>query len=185
MKKTIIITLIALMLIGIIWAKDTAKNPPPSNVKSDQTSKVIINPEMNIRLGQAGFQKALKELNLTDAQKRKLDELQLNHRKAMNTINAEIRNLQLDLRKALKEEDYTTSKILNSQLYEKKRVRANNRIELKEQIMKELTSEQKAKLQSIFPGGGLGLGPREGKFSPNYERCPQWKERHPSSERNL
>ncbi len=178
MKKTFIITLIALMLIGIIWAKDTAKTMPPSMVKSNKTSQMNATLELNPRSEQVRFKNALKELNLTEAQKKKLDELQLNHRKAMNTINAEIRNLQLDLHKALKEEDYTTAKILNSQLYEKKRIRANNLIELREQIMKELTPEQKTKMQNLFPGSGLGLGPRDGKFSPNIDRCPNADANH-------
>jgi len=184
MKKTFIITLIALMLIGIIWSKDTAKTMPPSTVNSNKTSQMNATLELNPRSERVGFRNVLKELNLTEAQKKTLDELQLNHKKAMNIIDAEIRNLQLDLHKAIKGEDYAAAKILNNQLYEKKRSRANNRIELREQIMKELTAEQKAKLQSLFPGNGLGLGPREGKYPPNFERCPLGKAYHPGCGRN-
>ena len=44
--------------------------------------------------------------------------------------------------------------------------------------MKELTPEQKTKMQNLFPGSGLGLGPRDGKFSPNIDRCPKADTNH-------
>lgn len=92
----------------------------------------------------------LKELNLSDAQTKKLTELQTSQQKAMNTINAEIENLQIDLKQALKNDDFVSARTLNDQLHAKLLVKSNTHINQKEQILKELTPEQKEKFGPMF-----------------------------------
>jgi hypothetical protein len=33
-------------------------------------------------------------------------------------------------------------------------------------------------MQNLFPGSGMGLGPRDGKYPPNFDRCPNADANH-------
>lgn len=150
MKKLTLITITILMLATLLVAQGTGKDYPqkprdPNAYGPGRNAKLIPRPEWD-----GTSMDMLKELNLSEAQASKLSELQVAQRKAMNTINAEIDNLQIDLRESLKKDDFVSAKKFNDQLYEKKRLKANTRIEHREQILKELTPEQQEKFRPMF-----------------------------------
>lgn len=148
MKKYVVITISLLLLAGLLIAqgRDYPQIPRQSGAYGPgRNSRLVPRPEWD-----GTSMDMLEELNLSEAQSKKLLELQTSQQKAMNTINAEIENIEIDLRQALKNDDFPAAKKLNDQLHEKKRVKANYRIDHREQIMKELTPEQKDKFQPMF-----------------------------------
>ena len=148
MKKIALVSITILMLIGMLAAQ--GKDYPqmsrkPGACGPGRDARMAPRPEWD-----GTSMDMLKQLNLTSAQTQKLTQLQTSQQKAMNTINAEIENIEIDLRQALKNDDFPAAKNLNDQLHEKKRDKANYRIDHREQIMKELTPEQKDKFQPMF-----------------------------------
>jgi len=93
------------------------------------------------------MQKCLEDLKLTDAQKKKWEELKTSFEKTKNTLQAEIKNLKIDLRTALKNENFQNAKELNKQIAAKRNALDDAKVDFLAARMKELTSEQKATLK--------------------------------------
>lgn len=136
MKNLILIALAALLLSGLLFAQaGMAKNP-------------------NAHPGMG----PMKDMNLTDAQKTKVEELRLSHQKQMNTLDAEIQNLEMDMQQAMQKEDFVNARKLTKQLNDKRLVAAYARIDHMEAMLKQLTPEQKEKAKGMFMGMGKGMG---------------------------
>jgi len=146
MKKLMILTLALLLAGGILLAQNATTNP-----KVIPGPKVTDNPNLKPRLVDEGSGEGrIRELNLTEAQLKKFDEKRSAFQKRMNTINAEIENLEIDIQQALKDENYSRAKELTKQLYDKKLARAHARIDHMQDMLKELTAEQKLKARDMF-----------------------------------
>ncbi len=162
MKKLMYVTIAVLMLAGMLLAEPMMNPNAPVGPKTDS------NPNLKPRLMEDGTgMDRMMDMNLTPAQKTKLEGLRASHQKTMNTIEAEIENLHIDIRAALKSENFVNAKKLTQQLFEKKISAANARIDHLEMVMKELTPEQKEKGREMFmemmnpdgPRGQMGMHP--------------------------
>ncbi|MBW6514150.1 MAG: Spy/CpxP family protein refolding chaperone [Candidatus Syntrophosphaera sp.] len=172
MKKIIVITLATLLLAGMLFAQAKTEEPPATN------------PKLKPRLVDDGTGvDRHKAMNLTEAQQKQLDELRLSHQKNMNSIDAEIKNLQLDIDKAIKNEDFATAKKLNQQMHEKRLNRSNAQISHKENVMKELTAEQKKVFTEDF-GRMMGFEGRMGYYGLHGDRHPGMMGRMQDGEKN-
>ncbi len=148
MKKYVVITISLLLLAGLLIAqgRDYPQIPRQSGAYGPgRNSRLVPRPEWD-----GTSMDMLEELNLSEAQSKKLLELQTSQQKAMNTINAEIENLNIDLRQALRSDDFVSARRLNDQVHEKMRIKSNTRIDHREQILRELTPEQQEKFRPMF-----------------------------------
>jgi len=163
MKKTLIIMAIALFLVGLLAAQMT---PERKHVPS--TPAMQYNPSFRDRMTPMDNMMICKEeLKLTDDQAKKLETLHMNFQKSMNTMQAEMENLHLDIAAAMKDENYKQAKDLTKQLMAKKGMMAESRIDFMANRMKELTPEQKKIIQQqmgqckqhgMFHGMGMMKG---------------------------
>lgn len=164
MKKTLIIMAIALFLAGLLAAQMT---PMKRHVPSTPAEQ--YNPSFRDRMTPMdNMMNCKEELKLTEDQAKKLETLHMNFQKSMNTLQAEMENLHMDITAALKDENYKQAKELTKQLMAKKSIMAENRIDFMANRMKELTPEQKKiMLQQIgqFKQHGMndGMGMMNGK----------------------
>lgn len=163
MKKLLIIALALTMLIGILSAQKPMVNPnanPGPRTDSNPNLKDRPMPEMPM-MGM------MERLNLSEAQKTKLEDQRTAHMKMMNTAQAEIENIKIDLQTAIKSENFKRAKELNKQLYAKKLSLADARIDHIAAMIKELTAEQKAMIKDHLPMMGMHKGMRGGMMGPN------------------
>jgi Spy/CpxP family protein refolding chaperone len=142
-------TITVLMLAGALFAQPAAMDHPQINRNAQPGMQ--MNSKLKPRLEWDGTSMdPMKDLELTAEQMQKLEQMKITQQKAMNMIDAELENLGIDLQQALKNENWNAAKQLNDQIYEKKRIKANTRITHREQIMNELTPEQKEKFRPMF-----------------------------------
>lgn len=111
-------------------------------------------------------------LELTDAQKEKIETLTFEHKKEMIASRAELKTLELEKQEAMKDDDFAAAKKLNIKIFDKKAEIANARLELKENIMKELTPEQQEQAKELHKKAGRKMmkenrGDRDGKKDGN------------------
>ncbi|NLN85484.1 MAG: hypothetical protein GX135_05195 [Candidatus Cloacimonetes bacterium] len=149
MKKYVIITLGILLVAGMLAAQ--GKDYP--QIQRKHGSRALSQPMPEAAEVCTDM---MKELNLTEAQNSKITQLQTNQKKAMNSVNAEIENLRIDMNQALKASDFKAAQKLNDQLHEKMRVKSSTQLEHKEQILKELTPEQREKFQPKYEEARYG-----------------------------
>lgn len=149
MKKTMIITLTLTLILATTML--LAQGTPKGNPKVPVGPKVTDNPNLKSRLIDDGTGMGrIQELDLSEKQLKKLDELRMEHQKRMNTAQAEIENLHLDIEAALKADDYKRAKELTTQVFNKKAALAVARIDHMQSMMKELNAEQKIKARQMF-----------------------------------
>ncbi len=144
MNKLILFPLAVLLLAGMLFAEGDMNHKLMLNPNAKVGPGPNDNPNLKPRLSDdcAGMD-MMQDLKLTDAQKKKLDQLRFDHQKAMNSLEAEIENLQMDIRQALKNDDFTVAKRYTQQLFDKKLAHATARLNHMEQVMQELEAEQK------------------------------------------
>lgn len=162
MKKTILISITALALAGLLFAQVTPAPKPNPNVK------VLPGPNDNPNLKPRPMDlgpgpEMCRELQLSEAQQTKLEELRVSHRKAMNTLRAEIENLHMDIRQAIRKDDFTGAKRLTQNLFAKKNTMANARLDHLQAVLKELDAKQKEMFRDMHTrqghcGPGMGKG---------------------------
>jgi len=141
-----------------------------ANPKATPGKTTDHNPRLKDRLTDEGTPMGrLEELNLSEAQKSKLQELRTSHHKQMNTLDAEIKNLELDLKQAVERDDYATAKRLNQQLHEKKASKSNAHLSHMEAVMKELDPQQREQYREAFQHT---MGPRRGCMGSRMDKEP-------------
>lgn len=92
---------------------------------------------------------ACKNLELTSAQEKKLEEINIKHRKTIIDQKAEVEKLNIDKKSAMQNENFTQAKRLTEQIGKIKTDMEKIKIEHIENIMKELTTEQKEQLKEM------------------------------------
>lgn len=158
MKKISIITLALMLLTGMMFAQGTT----PKHKNMQVPPNASQNPNLKDRLVPDDAPMPMLEmLNLSKDQLAKFQDLRLNHQKKMNTLQAEVENLRLDIQKALRAEKYADAKKLNDTLFNKMKEMANARIDHMQAMLKELTAEQKEMAREHFMMMGMG-GPGKG-----------------------
>ncbi|MCB5295989.1 MAG: hypothetical protein LHW52_05530 [Candidatus Cloacimonetes bacterium] len=146
MKKTIIISLVLLVAAGALLAQRAVEGKAAPKMHAMHN---MANP----------MQKCMDELNLTDAQKAKFAEHKIAFERQQNTLEAEIKNLKLDIVAALKAENIKRVKELNKQISDKELLLKNARVDMMANHLKELDKDQKAIMLKNLPmmmGGGEG-----------------------------
>ncbi len=100
---------------------------------------------------------ALKELNLSEDQQSKIDALNLNHKKEMIDLKADLKKMELEKHSAMKDANFDKAKSVTEKIFDKKAEIAKKRISLHESIYKILTPEQREaakKLHANRPAAG-------------------------------
>lgn len=155
MKKSII-TLITLAVLltftSILFAQ---------NHENCEMNKPGMKKEMSQDKNQGCSDKMEKkdELKLSDKQKDDLEKLQMANRKEVIIIEAEIDTKQIDMRQAMENADYAKAKAINKDIFEKRALVSQKRIELVENMMKIYTPEQKEMIKKnprLMMGHGMG-----------------------------
>ncbi|MDD4100658.1 MAG: Spy/CpxP family protein refolding chaperone [Candidatus Cloacimonetes bacterium] len=115
-------------------------------------------PEKGEMKGMHEMAACMEELKLTDAQKQKFETARSTFEKQQNTLEAEIKNLRLDVADAMKAENVKRVKELNQQITTKQLQMKNARVDLWASHMKELSPEQKEIMKKHMAkmGGMMG-----------------------------
>lgn len=92
-----------------------------------------------------------EKIELTDAQKDKIESLRLAHQKEMIQLDTEIKVLKLDQRAAMQNQDFAKAKKLIGKIYELKEKKELKKIEHFEAVWNELTPEQQEEAKNIQP----------------------------------
>lgn len=147
MKKTALI-LALVLVVGIVFA---FHGEGREEGKAEGQGHDGMRGEMH---GEMMMGRMMETLELTDAQKDKIETLNFEHKKQMIATRAELKTLELEKREALKDDNFAAAKKLNIKIFDKKAEIANARLELKENIMKELTPEQQEKAKELHKRAG-------------------------------
>lgn len=162
MKKILLVTMIILALSFVLFAQKADKAGMEKHGmqmgKGDCPSGDCGPGKMEMR------KEMMDELNLTKEQQKKLDGMRDDHMKYMNTKQAEMENLHIDKQNAIQAEQYDKVKQINKNISDLELVIANAMVDHRAAIMKELTPEQKAKMQEMMPSNpGVGKGMKNHK----------------------
>jgi Spy/CpxP family protein refolding chaperone len=147
MKKYILLAMSLILALGMLVAQPVMKHNP----NAIPGPKVNDNPNLKARLTDDGTGMGRwADLDLSDKQKAKLEELRTEFQKRTNLAEAEIENLHLDIETALKNDNYAKAKELTNQVFNKKAALAVARIDHMQAVMKELNKEQQEKARDMF-----------------------------------
>lgn len=134
MKKHIILILAMSLMIVLAFAvkdKDNNSNHP---MKMQQ---------QNMKGEMGNHQAMMEKLNLTDDQKKQMQTIMTNHKKEMNTLKAELDNMQIDKQNYLRQQKFDDAKKITDQIKSKEAVLDKSRIDTHKQMWNMLTDDQK------------------------------------------
>jgi len=157
MKKILLITMVLLTLSFMLFAQKMEKKMMMDDCKDCKEHPMMM------QKGEGGpqmmnwDQNMMKELNLNKDQIKKLDTLRDEHKKQMNTNLALLKNLQIDKQNAMQAENYMKVKQLNKNISDLELESANKKVDHHQLMLKELTDEQKTKLQEMKFKGKPGM----------------------------
>jgi len=97
-----------------------------------------------------------EQLKLSIEQQQKIRGLREDHQKHANIVQAEIRNLMIDLRNAIQADKFNHARSLQKQISDKRLQLADARLNLMESIIKELNAEQREVFRRSRPMMGRG-----------------------------
>jgi len=144
MKKVVVISLILMVAVGVLFAQKAIK--PASNPK--------MHP---MRQPGEPMHSFMEEMKLSEAQMTKFAEHRATFERQKNTLEAEVKNLKLDLITAMKAENIKSVKEFNKQISDKELQLKNARVDMLANHLKELSKDQKAIMMKHLPmmmGGG-------------------------------
>lgn len=158
MKKITWITLGILLLSSMLIAK-------PRMQKNDDCdgSHARVEAKADHKMGMM----MCDELKLTPEQQKKFETMHTAFKKMQNTLQSEMENLQIDMRTAMKAENFKAAKEINKQIAAKKTQLSDAHIDHMESMMKELSAEQKEKAKDMFPRMMMGQGRNRGMHDGN------------------
>ncbi len=151
MRKIIILTLAIMTLSLMLFAQRTER---PAMGKQDGDHQMMMKKSGQGPMGM----EMLKELNLTEAQKAKLENLFREQAKWVNTKQAELENLKIDKNTAMKNQEFDKVKRLNKNISDLELTMDNARVDHHQAMLKELTKEQQEKLAEMRPMKGMQTG---------------------------
>jgi Spy/CpxP family protein refolding chaperone len=165
MKKILIalVTLVALSTMLLAAPKDAKMNDKPGN-DNDQPCRMYGTGGgggNGHEMGMGMMKGIMDELNLTKDQIKKLDALKTEHKKTMNTKEAELDNLMIDKHNAMMAEKFDIAQIkgINKSIADAQLAIDNMKVDHHAAVVKELTPEQQTKLREMMPKGmGMGKG---------------------------
>lgn len=141
MKKLMLLSIVLLLVSGVL----VAQHP---GMKGNMPGKPMMHQQMGKGMGMGMKMDCMDEMKLTDAQKKKFEELRTAFQKTENTLSAEIENLRIDMHTAIRAENFSKAKEMNKQIATKENLLADARIDFMSARLKELTPEQKEIMKS-------------------------------------
>ncbi len=139
MKKLMLLSIVLLLVSGVLVAQH------PGMKGND---KPMMHQQMGKGMGMGMKMDCMDEMKLTDAQKKKFEDLRTAFQKTENTLSAEIENLRIDMHTAIRAENFSKAKEMNKQIATKENQLADARIDFMAARLKELTTEQKEIMKS-------------------------------------
>ncbi|MDO9576953.1 MAG: Spy/CpxP family protein refolding chaperone [Candidatus Cloacimonadales bacterium] len=143
--------MVALLLVaGIVAALSAFEGMKEHQGKDFEHGQGMMRENMENQPGMGdGFGMLPAELELTDAQKEQIENLQINHKKEMIQLKADIDILQVDKHKAMQDHDFKELKKLTGKIFDLKKSIAIKQVEHQEAIWNVLTPEQQAKADGM------------------------------------
>jgi len=145
-------------------------NNAPCQMKMDgQHMKGEMGPRMDM----------METLKLTDDQKKQMQTMLVGHKKDMNTMQADLENLQIDKKTFLSAQKFDDAKKVVDQINSKQATMEKSGIEFHKQMWNLLTDEQKKiakehKMDMGMMGDRPGPGPMNGQMGPkNHKMGPK------------
>jgi len=160
MNKLIIITMVLLAFSFALFAQNMKQHQMKEDCKDCGNCKeqpMMQGKDMGNHQMMDWDKNLMQELKLSKDQIKKLEDLRADHKKQMNTSKAKLENFQIDKRHAMKAEDFNKVKQLNKNISDLELENANKMVDHHQSMMKELTPEQKAKLEELRPMGKQGM----------------------------
>jgi len=136
MKKTIVISLILMLAAGALLAQRADRKPTDSAPVRERMDPA---------------QRYMQSLNLSDTQIQKFAQARTAYERQRNTIEADLKNLRLDLAEAIKSENIRLAKDINRQISAKELELADARVDHIANQLKELNAEQKTTMLRHLP----------------------------------
>lgn len=164
MNKLLILTLVMLVLSFMLFAQK-AEKPMGKDCQDCNNQDMMMQKDgpQNDMMGM----EMIKELNLTKEQQQKFEDMRLEHKKYMNTKQAEMENLRMDKQNAMRDGDYAKAKMLNKNIADLDLSIENTKVDHHQAMMKELTKEQQEKLKELRMMRG---GPMMNHMQPAQEK---------------
>lgn len=148
MKKVIVIAALIVGLTAVLTAFDGMENGRRWQGEYQQ-NRMMRNGKMEQHRhgNELGF--LCKNLDLTDAQKNKIETISSDHQKNMIQLNADIDILRIDEKNAMQEHDFTEAKKVVSKIYNLKEKMQLQKIDHQKAIWNELTEDQQKKMEEL------------------------------------
>ncbi len=154
-KHAILITVLLFLIVMAFAVTGKDKEQDPGQMKMER-------PMMKDGMGpHQGMQDMLK---LTDDQKKQVQTIMTSHKKDMNTMKADLDNLQIDKQNLLSQQKFDEAKNIVDQINAKQAQMEKSGIDCHKQMWNILTDDQKkiAKENKMGPGMGMMDGDRPG-----------------------
>ncbi len=145
MKKLLILSIALILASGIL----IAQKADGEHCGQHMMQKPMLNQVKAMKMD--AKMECWDEMKLTDAQKKKFDELRTAFQKTENSLDAEIENLRIDMHTAIKAENFKQAKELNKQISAKQTALQDARLDFMAARMKELSAEQKEIMKKNLP----------------------------------
>ncbi|MCK4653649.1 MAG: Spy/CpxP family protein refolding chaperone [Candidatus Cloacimonetes bacterium] len=145
MKKITITIVMVFALMAIL----TAFEKPCEEMEKFE-GKMHPGREHMMREGFSGFDRIHEELDLTEKQIEKMEEMRIVHQKEMIGMHAEIDIMRIDKRSAMKKHDFDKTKKITARIFEVKKSQVIKKIEHHETMWNLLTPEQQEKAEELM-----------------------------------
>ncbi|MCF7792891.1 MAG: Spy/CpxP family protein refolding chaperone [Candidatus Cloacimonetes bacterium] len=145
--KRIIVTLV--LVVGIAAALAAFDGMGERNGWQGRKNQKMMNQEMQHHGMGNPMGMLCENLDLTDAQKDKIDELKIAHDKKMIQLHADEKILQVDKKTAMMDQDFAKVKKLTDKIYDRKKDIALAKIDHHEDVWNELTPEQQEEAKEM------------------------------------
>ena len=145
MKKITITIVMVFAIMAILTAFEK-----PCEEMGKFEGKMQPGKEHMMREGFGGFDRICDELELTEKQIEKMEEMRLAHKKEMIGMQAEIDIMNVDKYSAIKNHDFDKIKKITAKIFEIKKSQAVKKIEHHEEMWNLLTPEQQEKAEELM-----------------------------------
>ena len=152
MKKLVFVVIGVIAVIGLLTAFDgdcRGHNDGEHHQMKDKMSRGGDHPKM-MQGRHDGFQMMCEELDLTDDQKKQMNDLRIKEKKGMIVIEADLKLLEIDKMSAMKDKNFKQAKGVAKEISKLKEQIAIKRIEQHEKRWNILTPKQKEKAEELM-----------------------------------
>jgi len=171
MRKHVILLLAMSFLVAMAFAVMDKDNNTPGQMKIEQ-KKMMMEKDQH--------QNMMEMLKLTDDQKKQMQTIMVSHKKNMNTMKADLDNLEIDQRTLLTQQKFDDAKKVVDQISTKQAQIEKANIDTHKQMWNLLTDDQKKiakenKMEMGMMGEKHGPGPMMGPQGMKNHKMPMKK----------